>query len=61
MTAGVQPGEDVLNDILGGVMIMDAQNREAQQFRLVPTEQFGQPSRGGSPASARQGGAANDH
>jgi len=55
MTSSVEPGKDVLNDILGGGLIADDQNREAKQLSLVLPEQLRQLSGGSFPAVTHAG------
>jgi hypothetical protein len=50
MAPRVQPGKDILNNILSGGLIAHDQNREAEQLSVVTPEQLGQLGRGSLPA-----------
>ena len=55
MAPCVQPGKDILNNILSGGLIAHDQNREAEQLSVVTPEQLGQLSCGRLPALTSAG------
>ena len=59
MAPCVQPGKDILNNILSGGLIAHDQNREAEQLSVVTPEQLGQLSCGRLPALTSPAGLSS--